>query len=148
ESALRSAHSWNATAIKNKVPDAVRTELRLVPVVVSRMEETTMSRKKSTREPTPEEEEEAQQALDAAREAGAKYVQDQFAESFFHDWVWDQMVEAERMRQHDPSSVIPLESKADYNRLARNMLQQIGWDIDRDLNPSDVIGDASREEQK
>lgn len=92
--------------------------------------------------------EEAPSAVDTARVAGAQYAQDQLNGSFFHDWVWDQMFEAEKMRKRDPNSVIPLESRADYDRLGRNMLQQLGWDIDRDLNPREVIGDASREEQK
>ncbi len=91
---------------------------------------------------------ESEQAVDTAREAGAHYAQDQLSGDFFRDWVWDQLFEAEEMRQRDPNSVIPLESKADYDRLARNMLQQLGWDIDRDLNPREVIGDASREEQQ
>jgi hypothetical protein len=88
-------------------------------------------------------------AVDAAREAGRQYVQDQISGDYFRDWVWDQMVEAEAMRQRDPNSVIPLESPADYRKLARNMLQQLGWDIDRDLDPRDVLGrEASREEQR
>jgi len=91
---------------------------------------------------------ESELALEAAREAGAKYAQDQLDGTYFHDWVWDQMIEGEEMRKRDPSSVIPLESKADYDRLARNMLQQLGWDIDRGLDPHEVIGDASREEQR
>lgn len=86
---------------------------------------------------------------DAARKAGENYVLDQVQSTYFKDWVWDQMVEAEEMRQRDPNSVIPLESPSDFRKVARNMLQQLGHDIDRDLDPREVVGrDASREEQQ
>ena len=48
----------------------------------------------------------------------------------------EQMVEAERMRAADPSSVLPLETPADARKVARNMLQQLGWDTKRELNRS------------
>ena len=46
------------------------------------------------------------------------------------------MVEAERMRAADPSSVLPLETPADARKVARNMLQQLGWDTKRELKES------------
>ena len=81
----------------------------------------------------------SEKAIDAAFKAGAQYIQDQVSGDYFRDWVWDQMVEAEEMRKADPNSVIPLETKRDYNVLARNMLQQLGWDIDKDLEHHTVL---------
>jgi len=76
--------------------------------------------------------------IEAAEEAGHQYVRDQLQSDYFDQWVWDQMVEAEEMRQRDPSSVIPLESESDYRKVARNMLQQLGWDIRRDIGPQEL----------
>lgn len=88
-------------------------------------------------------------SLEAARRAGAQYARDQVQGTYFEDWARDQLVEAEEMRRRDPSSVLPLESPADFRKLARNMLQQLRWDIERELDPRTVIGeDASREEQE
>src|SRR5208337_3209674 len=42
------------------------------------------------------------------RAAGADYAHEQLAGSYFQDWVWEQMVEAERMRKENPDSVMPL----------------------------------------
>lgn len=91
---------------------------------------------------------ESEQAVDTAREAGAHYAQDQLSGDFFRDWVWDQLFEAEEMRKRDPNSVIPLESPDDYHHLAHNMLQQLGWDIDRGLDHREAValaGDDSKE---
>lgn len=87
-------------------------------------------------------------SLAAAKRAGANYARDQIQSTHFEDWIIDQLAEAERMRQNDPSSVIPLETPADYRRLARNMLQQLGWDIDRGLDHREAVelaGDDSEE---
>ena len=73
-----------------------------------------------------------------AHAAGADYAREQLAGAYFQDWVWEQMVEAERMRAADPSSVLPLETPADARKVAKNMLQQLEWDTKRDLNITDV----------
>ena len=99
-------------------------------------EESPMSRKPK-REPTPEEE--GAQILESAEKAGADYAQEQLNGDHFRDWVWEQMVEAERMRQADPDSVIPLESPSDAKKLARNMLQQLEWDTKRDMDAHVVL---------
>ena len=65
--------------------------------------------------------------------AGAKYATDQIEGDYFMNWVRDQMAEAGRM---DPSKVLPLETKADAEVIARNMFQQLEWDVKRDLNES------------
>jgi hypothetical protein len=88
-----------------------------------------MSRKKRAPKVDPTE---------AAHKAGEHYVLDQIQSTYFHDWVRDQMFEAEEMRQRDPNSVIPLESPSDFRKVARNMLQQLGWDIRRDLRPQNI----------
>src|SRR5208282_1190197 len=68
-----------------------------------------MPRKKSKREPTPMDE--GAQLLEAATKAGADYAHEQVGSPHFNDWMIDQMVEAERMRKADPSSVIPMRAK-------------------------------------
>jgi hypothetical protein len=97
-----------------------------------------MPRKKATRrEPTPKEA--GQEILEAASKAGADYASDQINGSYFRDWVWEQMVEAEEMRKCDPSSVLPLETPSDAKKLARNMLQQLEWDTKRDMEQPTVL---------
>src|SRR5208337_1198364 len=73
---------------------------------------------------------------DDPREIGAVYAVNQIESPYFQDWVHEQMVEAERMRQADPSSVMPLETQADARKVARNMLQQLEWDTKRELSES------------
>lgn len=65
--------------------------------------------------------------------AGVTYAADQIEGDHFMSWVRDQMYEASQM---DPSQVLPLETKADAKVIARNMLQQLEWDVKRDLNES------------
>ena len=48
------------------------------------------------------------------------------------------MVEAEAMRQRDPSSIFPIDTKAGRRKLARNMLQQLEWDTKRDFDPRNM----------
>jgi hypothetical protein len=67
---------------------------------------------------------------------GSDYAAEQIAGQYFQDWVWDQMVEAERMRQSDPSSVLPIETKAHALKIARNMFQQLTWDTKREVSES------------
>ena len=74
------------------------------------------------------------QAIEAAEAAGAQYARDQFDSDYFHDWVWQQVSEADRMRRADPASVID-----DPNEIARNMLQQLGWDIKRDMGAREIL---------
>jgi hypothetical protein len=73
---------------------------------------------------------------DDPREIGAVYAVDQIESPYFQDWVHEQMVEAEQMRQADPSSVMPLETQADARKVARNMLKQLEWDTKRELSES------------
>jgi hypothetical protein len=82
---------------------------------------------------------EGKQILKDAEAAGEKYVQEQLSGDYFNQWVWEQMVEADRMRKEDPSSVIPLKSKSDFRKLARNMLQQLSWDTKRELGVHDIL---------
>ena len=85
---------------------------------------------------------EGKKILADAEKAGAQYAQDQITGDYFMQWVWDQMIEAEQMRKADPSSVIPLETKKDYRKVARNMLQQLEWDTKRDLHSWDLLNAA------
>lgn len=87
-------------------------------------------------------------ATDLAYEAGTQYADEQLNGSFFNDWVWEQMVEAEKMRKSAPDSVISLESKRDYDRLARNMLQMLAHDIDRGLDHRDAVELAGSDDRE
>ena len=71
-----------------------------------------------------------------AHAAGADYAREQLAGSYFQDWVWEQMAEAERMRQADPNSVIDASTPAGARKVAKNMLQQLKWDTKRALKES------------
>jgi hypothetical protein len=82
---------------------------------------------------------------EAAESAGAKYASEQIESDYFADWIHSQMAEARRMREADPSSVIPIETKADYRKLARIMLGDLESDTKRDLD-SDVIVDLVNKE--
>jgi hypothetical protein len=78
-----------------------------------------------------------------AEAAGEEYAMEQLGApeghglggTFFMDWVHEQIIEASRM---DPSTVLPLETKADAKVIARNMLQQLVWDVKRDLDGHDI----------
>ncbi len=74
-----------------------------------------------------------------AEEAGERFAEEQVQSDHFNQWVYGQMVEGRRMRKADPKSVIQLESAADYKRLARNILQQLGWDMDRDMDMRAIL---------
>jgi hypothetical protein len=98
-----------------------------------------MPRKKpaSRSEPTPMDE--GAQILEAAAKAGADYAMEQVDGEHFRDWVYDQMLEAERMRKADPSSVFPADTPAGAKRAARNMLQQLEWDTKRQMDQREII---------
>ena len=83
--------------------------------------------------------EEGQQILEDAEKAGAQYARDQIEGSYFRDWVYEQIAEAEEMRQRDPSSVLPLETPAHARKIARNMLQTLKWDIQRQLDRREML---------
>jgi hypothetical protein len=77
------------------------------------------------------------------RQLGVTHAQEQIESDYFRDWVSEQLLEGEKMRRNDPSSVIPF----DANVIARNMLQQLVWDTKRDLRINEVVGRyVSREE--
>jgi hypothetical protein len=116
-----------------KPGDLERYEAGVKPIA---LEESPMPRK-SKREPTPEEE--GAQILADAEKAGATYAQEQLNGDYFRDWVWEQMVEAERMRQNDPDSVIPIETPSDARKVARNMLQQLEQDTKRDMKAATIL---------
>ena len=79
------------------------------------------------------------------KKAGAKYAQDQLGGDYFMDWVRDQMAEAEEMRRRDPFSVMSLQTRNDYEKLARNMLQQLEWDTKREP-PSEAFDSGNSRE--
>ena len=86
--------------------------------------------------PLPSTEESRRTRKPSAHKAGADYAHEQLAGSYFQDWVWEQMVEAERMRQADPNSVIDASTPAGARKVAKNMLQQLKWDTKRALKES------------
>lgn len=74
------------------------------------------------------------QSIENAEAAGAQYARDQFNGDHFRDWVWQQMIEADLMRSADPSSVTD-----DSNEIARKMLEQLRWDIHRDMGAKEIL---------
>jgi|SRR5580692_64874 hypothetical protein len=82
------------------------------------------------------------------RRIGAAYAQEQLNSDYFRNWVYEQIVDAEQMRQADPDSVLPLETHADARKVAKNMLQQLGWDTKRELNESKEFFEGFDEELK
>jgi hypothetical protein len=84
--------------------------------------------------------------IELAKRAGAAYANDQITGDYFMDWVREQMHEAHRM---DPSTRLPLETKADALVIARNMFQDLEWDTKRQLDDREIArlidGDATRE---
>jgi len=79
---------------------------------------------------------EDEEILEQAKDAGEQYARDQIDGDHFRDWVYDQIHEASRM---DPSQVLPLETKADAKVIAKNTLQQLGWDTKRELASFDIL---------
>jgi hypothetical protein len=75
-----------------------------------------------------------QDPTEIAEAAGKKYAEDQLASDYFHDWVWEQMVEGAKMERARPGSTID-----DPGRIARNILDQLRWDIHRDMNAREVL---------
>jgi hypothetical protein len=67
---------------------------------------------------------------DDAEAAGAAYAQEQLSSENFLAWVAEQLVEASKM---PPDQVLPLETKSDAKKIARNMLQQLEWDTRQEL---------------
>ncbi len=97
-----------------------------------------MARKsKKHREPTPEEE--GAQVLEAAAKAGADYAHEQVNGDYFRDWVYEQVAEAERMRRQDPGSVFPSDTPDGAKRAAKNMLQQLEWDTERQMDAREIL---------
>lgn len=98
-----------------------------------------MSSRKSKkhRELTPEEE--GAQVLEAAAKAGADYAHEQVNGDHFRDWVAEQVAEAERMRRQDPGSVFPSDTPDGAKRAAKNMLQQLEWDTERQMDAREIL---------
>jgi len=78
----------------------------------------------------------AEALLDAAEGAGAQYASDQIESNYFMSWVHEQLLEASHM---DPSEVVPLDTRADFRRLAKNLLQQLEWDTKQDLDHGEIL---------
>lgn len=72
---------------------------------------------------------------DDPKTIGIQYATDQLEGDHFKNWVRDQMLEAARLPE---DQVLPLETKADAKKIARNMLQQLEWDTTRELSKQDI----------
>lgn len=75
-------------------------------------------------------------AVEKAQAAGKQYAFDQIGSDYFSDWVRDQLLEASKM---PPDKVLPLETKADAEAIAKNMLKQLEWDTKRELRGDDLV---------
>lgn len=83
--------------------------------------------------------------LKKAREAGLQYVDDQLGSEHFHHYVWNDLHEGHEMERRDPSSVRKgletvnlVRNKSAAIELAQIMLQQLRWDIGRDIGDDEV----------
>ena len=128
----RAAHTTYEADRPSRVGDVytrrwVSRDGRAIVATIEKEPETAMEARKTSPEPDP---------VEAAHKAGADYAHEQLAGSYFQDWVWEQMVEAERMRQADPNSVIDASTPAGARKVAKNMLQQLKWDTKRALKES------------
>lgn len=79
-----------------------------------------------------------------AKAAGAKYATDQIEGEHFTNWVYDQLVEASKM---DPSETLPLETKEDARKIARNMLQQLVWDMKQQGGAQEELGSSATRDE-
>jgi hypothetical protein len=75
-------------------------------------------------------------------EMGKAYARESLASDHFDYWVSEQLAEALR----DPQSHWQIENKADALRAAGNMLQQLGWDMDRGF--SNEVASLSSEDRR
>ena len=80
--------------------------------------------------------------LERAEAAGQKYADEVLLSDSFHDWVWEEMVRGEELGPADVAPGLETENvakdKRAAERLAKNLLQQLVWDINRDMEDSDV----------
>jgi hypothetical protein len=70
-----------------------------------------------------------------AEAAGAQYAQEQIQSDYFNNWIHEQLYEASRM---DPKDVLPLETQQDAMEIAKNMLQDLQWDTERNLDGREI----------
>lgn len=73
-----------------------------------------------------------------AKAVGRQYVSDQIESDHFRDWYQDQLDEGEKLSRAGQAAAgletWNLVKLPNARRLAARMLQQLGWDMDRDLN--------------
>src|SRR5271170_4892625 len=83
--------------------------------------------------------------LERAENAGEKFADDQLTSDQFSDWIFDQLREAREMEREDPDLIVRgfdtqtiAKSLPAAKKLARRMLEQLRWDISRDVSDSEV----------
>jgi hypothetical protein len=73
-----------------------------------------------------------------AKAVGRQYVSDQVESDHFRDWYQDQLIEGEKLSREGKAAAgletWNLVKLPNAKRLAARMLQQLGWDMDRDLS--------------
>ena len=80
---------------------------------------------------------------DKAREAGAAYANEQVTSDYFDSWVFDQLHEAyeklgpEKIARGLDAASVARGGKA-AEEVAKNMLEQLRWDIERDLDHREI----------
>lgn len=79
---------------------------------------------------------------DLAKNAGAQYAEEQIQSSFFHDWVWQELVNGSKLPADQIAPGLETSNLAKGGapalRLAKNVLQQVRWDTERDLDRSTI----------
>ena len=77
-------------------------------------------------------------AMSTAKAVGRQYVSDQVESDHFRDWYQDQLIAGEKL-SHEGKAAEGLETwnlvkLPNAKRLAARMLQQLGWDLNRDIS--------------
>jgi len=75
-------------------------------------------------------------AITDPHQLGVQYAEDQLQSDYFNQWMWEQL-----------SADVP-DPITDARVIARNMLQQLGWDIARELDVREIIPDATPDDAR
>jgi hypothetical protein len=80
--------------------------------------------------------------VEKAERAGEKYAEDQVESDYFQEWVREHMYEGEKLRPEEVAPGLETETvardKRAAERLAKNMLQQLRWDIEQGIDTSEI----------
>lgn len=80
--------------------------------------------------------------VEKAERAGKRYAEEQVESDYFQEWVREHMYEGEKLRPEEVARGLETETVARdrhaAERLAKNMLQQLRWDIEQGIDTSEI----------